>query len=230
MSKIKVILWDIDGTLLSFPKAERCALNKCFDIFGLGVCTDNMVKEYSEINRSYWEQIELGSILKQDALEYRFRDFFKNNNKDVSIAPEFNKEYQIQLGNSVFPNDNALELIKDLQGKIEQYAVTNGTAVAQHRKLKKSGLDKLLKEAFISDEMGYEKPMTEFFNIVKSKIGNYSNDEIMIVGDSLTSDIQGGNNAGIICCWYNPDNLPCKGNMRIDYEINSLDEIKQLII
>ncbi len=229
MGKIKVILWDIDGTLLNFPKAEKCAIRKCFEIFNFGICSDEMLAEYSAINRRYWESLERGEIPKNMALEGRFKEFFSNNSLDTSVVPQFNKEYQLRLGDSVFPNDNAVELIKSLHGKVEQYAVTNGTKIAQQRKLSKSGLDKLFSEAFISEEVGFEKPMKEFFDIVKSKIGDYSDDEILIVGDSLTSDMQGGNNANIICCWYNPNDLPHTGKAKIDYEIKSLSEVADII-
>lgn len=226
---IKVILWDIDGTLLNFEAAENYAIRKCFEIFEMGSCTDEMIVRYSVINKKYWERLERGEISKPEVLVGRYREFFEKEGLPVENAEAFNTEYQIRLGDTAFFYDNAYELVKKLKSQVKQYAVTNGTLVAQERKLKKSGLDKLLDGVFISDVLGVEKPNIGFFDKVFAEIGDYEKDEVLIVGDSLTSDIQGGNNAGIRCCWYNPKQSADAGNRRIDYEIRDLWEVEKII-
>ena len=226
---IKVILWDIDGTLLDFIKAEYAAIKKCFEVFQLGECTDEMISRYSKINRGYWERLERKEITKPEVLVGRFRDFFSGENIDTNCAEEFNKEYQIRLGDTICFCDDSYELIKSFKDRVKQYAVTNGTKIAQDKKLVKSGLIDLFDDIFISEEVGYEKPDIRFFEHVWAKIGAYRPDEVMIVGDSLTSDMQGGNNADIVCCWYNPKKVPNTKNLKIDYEIEDLNEIKTLI-
>lgn len=226
---IKVILWDIDGTLLNFEAAENYAIRKCFEIFDMGNCTDEMIVRYSVINKKYWERLERGEISKTEVLVGRYREFFEKEGLPVENAEAFNTEYQIRLGDTAFFYDNAYELVKKLKAQVKQYAVTNGTLVAQERKLKKSGLDKLLDGVFISDVLGVEKPNIGFFDKVFAEIGAYEKDEVLIVGDSLTSDIQGGNNAGIRCCWYNPKQSADAGNRRIDYEIRDLWEVEKII-
>ena len=226
---IKVILWDVDGTLLNFLKAEHAAIKKCFEIFHLGECTDEMIKRYSEINRKYWEKLERGEMTKPEILVGRFEEFFALENIITDCASDFNKEYQVRLGDTICFCDDGYEVVKKLRNQVKQYAVTNGTKVAQDRKLSKSGLDKLFDGIFISEEIGYEKPGIEFFHRVFEKIGPYELDEILIVGDSLTSDMQGGNNAGIKCCWYNPKKKENEKNLKIDYEIDNLRSILQII-
>ena len=226
---IKVILWDIDGTLLDFLKAEHEAIKKCFQIHELGECTDEMIARYSVINRKYWEKLERGEMSKGEILVKRFEEFFALEGIQTDCAPLFNKEYQIRLGDTICFRDNSYELVKGLKGRIKQYAVTNGTKVAQDRKLLKSGLIDLFDGVFISEEIGVEKPGIGFFEYVWEQIGEYDLSEIMIVGDSLTSDIQGGNNAGIVCCWYNPAGKMNDKNLRIDYEITDLQDILRLI-
>ncbi|NCB91435.1 MAG: noncanonical pyrimidine nucleotidase, YjjG family [Clostridia bacterium] len=226
---IKAVLWDVDGTLLNFEKSEKYALNKCFSIFHLGECTDEMIVRYSEINRSYWQALEAGKITKKEVLINRFRDFFEKEHIKFEQVSEFNEEYQIRLGDKYFFNDNAYELMKKLQGKVKQYAVTNGTHMAQKRKLENSGLDKLFDDIFISDDVGIDKPNIEYFDHVERQIGGYDKQEMMIVGDSLTSDIQGGNNAGILCCWYNPSGKKTDKKLRIDYEISDLHQVEAII-
>ena len=225
---IKTILWDIDGTILDFIRAEHAAIKKCFEVFQLGECTDEMIARYSKINKNYWERLERKEISKPELLVGRFQDFFAGENIITDCAEEFNKEYQVRLGDTIFFCDNSYELLKTLKGRVKQYAVTNGTKIAQDRKLAKSGLIDVFDDIFISEEVGYEKPDVRFFEHVWAKIGAYRPDEVMIVGDSLTSDMQGGDNAGIVCCWYNPKKVPNTKNIKIDYEIVDLNEIREI--
>lgn len=225
---IKVILWDIDGTLLNFEKAERYALKTCFREFGLGECTDELLAVYGKINTRYWGALERGEITREKVLTGRFEEFFRCRHLKADAAA-FNGRYQELLGEKVFFNDDGYELVKCLKGQVRQYAVTNGTFLAQTRKLEKSGLDELLDGAFISDQIGADKPDTVFFDAVRRQIGPYEDNEILIVGDSLTSDIQGGNRAGILCCWYNPGQKEnCQG-YKVDLQIRSLREILPFI-
>lgn len=226
---IKVVLWDIDGTLLSFKLAERAAIRACFAKFGLGEITDEMLAEYSQINAKYWKRLELGELTKPQVLRGRFEEFFTAYGLDTSCVDDFNAEYQVRLGETVVFNDNGKELVQRLRGKVKQYAVTNGTLVAQRGKLKNSGLDQLLDDVFISDVVGVEKPGKGFFDAVFAANGTYEKDEVLIVGDSLTSDIQGGNNAGILCCWYNPAGEAVPGHLRVDYDIRDLNELTAII-
>lgn len=226
---VKVLLWDIDGTVLDFLAAEKAAIKNCFEICGLGECTDEMISRYSKINRKYWERLERGEMTKPEILVGRFEEFFESEGIVTNCAKEFNKEYQIRLGDTICFHDDAYELLKDLKGRIKQYAVTNGTKVAQDRKLKLSGLIDIFDGIFISEELGVEKPGMGFFEKVWEKIGKYSSDEVMIIGDSLTSDMQGGNNAGIICCWYNTKGIVNEKNIKIDYEIDNLQKVKEIL-
>ena len=200
---IKILLWDIDGTLLDFGKAEEYGIRKCFELFGLGECTDEMLSCYSRINRKYWEMLERGELTKPEVLRGRFAEFFETEDIVFDRIDDFNLEYQYRLGDKVFFCDNGLETLQSLKGKVKQYAVTNGTYVAQSRKLSQSGLDKIFDGIFISDKIGFEKPSIEFFDAVQQEIGEFNHDEVMIIGDSLSSDIIGGINAGIKTCWFN---------------------------
>lgn len=226
---IKVILWDIDGTLLNFQKAEYYAIKKCFSVFHLGECTDEMIARYSSINRSYWERLESGEITKAEVLRGRFEEFFAGEQICFDDIEAFNSEYQVSLGDHVFFSDNGYELVRELKTKVKQYAVTNGTYAAQKRKLEKSGLEELFDGVFISDLIGVDKPNIEFFDYVQQNIGVYEKDEIMIVGDSLTSDMQGGNNAGILCCWYNPTQKETPQNLKIDFIISNLGQVREIL-
>lgn len=229
MDKIKVILWDIDGTLLNFEEAEKAATQGCFEHFGLGECTDEMMEKYSKINKGYWEKIERGEISKPVALEARFYDWFLLYGLDTSVAAAFNAEYQIRLGDTVCFYENALETVKACKGKVLQYAVTNGTKVAQDRKLRNSGLIHILDGAFISEDVGVDKPAAEFFERVFEEIGTFDKSSVLIVGDSLTSDMKGGNNAGIVTCWFNPEGKTADPTVHIDHEIQNIGQVMGLL-
>ena len=226
---ISTILWDVDGTLLDFIAAEKAAIKTLFGEFNLGQCSDEMIKRYSEINKTYWQRLESGEITKQEVLVGRFKEFFKSEGIDISVVEEFNSLYQLRLGDTIVYHDDSLEIIKSLQGRVRQYVVSNGTVEAQSKKLRLSGLGELVDGIFLSEHIGVEKPNIEFFDKVLEEIKPADRSSILIVGDSLTSDIQGGNNAGIVTCWYNPLGDKAPDKYRIDYEISDLHQIYEII-
>lgn len=226
---ISTILWDVDGTLLDFIAAEKAAIKTLFGEFNLGQCSDEMIKRYSEINKTYWQRLERGEITKQEVLVGRFKEFFKLEGIDISVVEEFNSLYQLRLGDTIVYHDDSLEIIKSLQGRVRQYVVSNGTVEAQSKKLRLSGLGELVDGIFLSEHIGVEKPNIEFFDKVLEEIKPADRSSILIVGDSLTSDIQGGNNAGIVTCWYNPLGDKAPDKYRIDYEISDLHQIYEII-
>lgn len=226
---ITTILWDVDGTLLDFIAAEKAAIKTLFGEFNLGQCSDEMIKRYSEINKTYWQRLERGEITKQEVLVGRFKEFFKSEGIDISVVEEFNSLYQLRLGDTIIYHDDSLEIIKSLQGRVRQYVVSNGTVEAQSKKLRLSGLGELVDGIFLSEHIGVEKPNIEFFDKVLEEIKPADRSSILIVGDSLTSDIQGGNNAGIVTCWYNPLGDKAPDKYRIDYEISDLHQIYEII-
>lgn len=226
---IKVILWDLDNTILNFSAAEHNALKDTFEYFNLVECSDDMIKNYSQINHRYWKKLELNEIAKPRMLVQRFEEFFALEKIEFDEYEEFNYQYQIRLGNTIVFNDNAYELIREFKQEYKQYIVTNGTALAQKNKLINSNLLNIIDDVFISEKIGYEKPHIEFFNHVFDNIGNYTKEEIIIVGDSLTGDIQGANNAMIKCCWYNPLCLEKPQDLRIDYMIDDLNQLVDIL-
>ncbi|MBQ8039667.1 MAG: YjjG family noncanonical pyrimidine nucleotidase [Lachnospiraceae bacterium] len=224
----KVILWDVDATLLNFEKAEEAGIRGCFERYNLGECTDEMLEKYKVINRGYWQAMERGEIEKPVLLVKRFEDFLNAYGLDSSVAAGFNELYQILLGETVVFYENALETVQELKGKVLQCAVTNGTKLAQDGKLRNSGLDKEFDHIFISEVVGIEKPNKGFFDAVFAEIGEFSRDEVLIVGDSLTSDIQGGVNAGIKTCWFNPKGVKNTSALKPDYEIRDIGDVLKL--
>ena len=226
---IKVLLWDLDNTLLDFPTAEREALRGAFAAFGLGPCPDDMLARYSVLNASYWKRLEKGEITKAWLLPERFREFFAQEGIDFTDYDAFNAEYQWRLGGVVAFHDHSDQLVRDLRGQVKQYLVTNGSKATQERKLALSGLGELLDGVFISEEVGGEKPSLDFFTPVLAAIGPYDREELLLIGDSLTSDMAGGNRAGIPCCWYNPKGEAIPAGFTIRYDIRDLNEVRGIL-
>ena len=125
--------------------------------------------------------------------------------------------------------DEAPELVAYLYEKYDLYIVTNGVTETQHRRIKESGLEKYLKKIFVSEETGYQKPMKEYFEYCFQRIPMLDKEKTIIIGDSLSSDIAGGNNAGIDTCWFNLFGQEKPTDMKIDYEINQLSQLYQIL-
>lgn len=224
---IKTLLWDVDGTLLDFLQAEKYGMRKCLAEIGVEL-TDGMLECYSAINRSWWEKLERGEATRRDVFVERLREFFARYDIVYDDYDRFNARYQEALGEAAFPIDNCIALFEKLKPHFRMYFVTNGSKRAQELKLAKSGLDKLVHGIFISEEVGYQKPLKAFFDVVKAKTG-YVDEETLIIGDSPSSDMQGGNNAHIRCCWYNPKGTQPKDGVKVDYEIRNLWELCEIL-
>ncbi len=226
---IKTILWDLDGTLLDFEAAESAAIKSLFIKFGFGECTDEMLKRYMVINKGFWQRLERNEITKAQTLVGRYEQFFGEYGIDTAKASEFNDNYQLKLGDTIVYRDDSMEIVKALIGKVKQYIVSNGTIIAQTKKLNRSHFIDLMDGIFLSEELGVEKPNIGFFDRVFEKIGPVDLSEVIIIGDSLTSDIRGGINANIKTCWYNPGSDIAPSKMHIDYTITDLHEVFNIL-
>lgn len=222
---IKTILWDFDNTLLDFDIAEKNAIFSTFKLMKLGEFDDDMLKMYTKINESYWQKIENHEIDKKLALTKRYEDFFAKISVDTKYAFEFNDRYEKALSDTIVYVDDSFNIVASLRNKFKQYIVSNGTVSVQKIRIKKSKFDSLVDGVFISDEINAEKPNIEFFDYVFDAIKCIDKSEVMIIGDTLTSDIKGGNNAGIATCWYNRKGLVAPPSYKIDYAIKNLKEI-----
>ena len=225
----KYLLWDIDGTVLDFLASEAYAIRTLFEKYNLGECTDEMLKSYSAINVKFWQMLERNEMTKPQILVERFREFFGNIGVDIGIAEDFNREYQVTLGDYVAFVDNAKEILLSQKGRFTLAAVTNGTRVAQERKLRLSGLDKMFDAIFISEKVGAEKPNKAYFDYVFHSLGISDRREVLIIGDSLTGDMKGGYDAGIDTCWFNPEHRQNTLDIPVTYEVDKLSDVEKIV-
>jgi len=227
-SKITTILWDVDNTLLDFNYSMRNSLKQCFRTVGLKT-TEAMLDRYAEINEGWWKRLERGEVTKQQLLNGRFVDFFAEFGLEELDVERFRKDYQRNLGTIYSYLDDSLTICKALQTKFKQYVVTNGVASTQRSKLNLSGFTDVMEKLFISEEIGHNKPERDFFTCCLEQIEEKNPEKILIVGDSLTSDIQGGNSVGIKTCWYNPKERQRPEGVSVDYEISDLHQIYDIL-
>ena len=228
MSKYKILLFDADATLLDFKRSEYVAVKECLDFFGLP-SSDDVIEKYSEINDGYWKALERGEVTKEELKVARFGDLCKcfGFDKDaVSMA----RTYEKNLSEMTYLLDGAEELCRDLSEKYRIYIVTNGIKEVQMGRLGGSPLKKYFIKAFVSEEMGCEKPKREYFEAVAREIPDFDKDKAVIIGDSLSSDMKGGINFGIDTCWFDPSGKPKPEGMELTYVVTSFDDIREIFL
>lgn len=221
------ILLDVDGTLLDFLKAERAGIKVVLGTYGLKF-TEGRLKMYHDINEALWTAFEQGKVTKERLVWERFEMFFAN----LGIAAdghEVENLYRGQLDESAFLVEGALDLCEYLSRNYDLYVVTNGTSATQYKRLAASGLDRFMKDIFVSEDAGSQKPQKEYFDYCFSRIPKARPERMLLVGDSLQSDIKGGKAAGTDTCWYNPLGEPGSGDIRADYEIKRLMELEGIL-
>lgn len=225
---IDTLLFDLDNTLLDFDKAEANALTKALWDAGITV-TEEMLSRYNKINLAQWKLLEQGKMTREEVKIRRFKLLFQEF--DIKISPEdVAKHYQTYLGQGHYFIEGAEEVLEKLSTKYRIYVVTNGTLSVQRGRLESSGIKKYLQGIFISEEIGYNKPSVEYFNKCFTQIPDFKKENTVIIGDSLSSDIQGGINAGIKTIWFHrPQDLTKNSQPKPDYEIKSLKSLLKML-
>ena len=214
------LLFDLDHTLLDFDAAEDVALSHLLK--EEGVEDIQAYKDYYvPMNKALWKDLELKKISKQELVNTRFSRLFAHFGveKDGAYLAE---RYQFFLSKQgqIFPGVE--DLLKNLihQG-YELYAATNGITFIQTGRLEQSGIATFFKEIFISEQLHTQKPDAAFYEKIGARISNFDKKYALMIGDSLSADIQGGNNAGIDTIWYNPHHLENKTKAQPTYEVDS---------
>lgn len=221
------LFFDLDDTLLDFHKAESIAVAKAFRQVGVEP-REELIRRYSVINSQYWQMLEEGKLTRQQVLVQRFAALFQELGLDADAhkCQEYYEEY-LCVGHYFI--DGAQEILDYLKPKYRMFLASNGTARVQDARLKSSGIGEYMEDLFISERMGADKPTPEFFRRCFARIPGFDPDKALMIGDRLTSDIIGGSNAGIHTCWFNPGRLTAGKDIKIDYEIHSLLELKNFL-
>lgn len=227
MKKYDFLLFDADNTLLDFNKAEEIAIKSTVKVMGYDP-TPEMCKAYSEINLSVWKALELGKIDKQSLKTRRFEIFVERFS--LAVDPkEMANTYMSNLSKQGILKKDTKTVLSRLKDEYHVCIITNGIATIQKSRMKVSELDGLYKKVYISDEIGFEKPDKRFFDAVFEDIGITDLSKVLVIGDSLTSDIRGAVNAGVDSCFLNEKNGEFPSDPRPTYMIGDLMEIFNIL-
>jgi 2-haloacid dehalogenase len=222
------LLFDADGTLFDYDQAERQAFIQTLEQFKVPF-EERHLEEYQRINSALWIEREIGKIDLESLKARRFELFFQ------AIGIEYDpvlgsQQYLHHLGEQAGLLDGAEDIVKTLATNFRLAVVTNGIKEVQRRRLEKSPFEDCFEEIIISDEIGASKPDAAYFEITFERIGNPPKAEALIIGDSLTSDMQGAANYGIDACWYNPQGNEMPPGFDIRYEIRHLGELVDVLV
>lgn len=224
---IRCILFDIDNTLMNFRACAQVAVQNAFSLWGLPY-TAAVYETFDRMNEAMWRQIERGELTKAEHAQVRWQRIFDALRIEAN-GLAFEPVFQQALRETGVPNAGAIELLSALQGKYTLCAASNAPYAQQVSRLRNSGMLEYFTHLFISERIGYMKPDVRFFGTCHAALGMPPKEEMLMVGDSLTADIAGGEAFGMQTCWFAPDGAECPPQYHPTYIVRSLSEILQFL-
>lgn len=224
---IRDVLFDLDDTILDFLLSEEEALRKTLTDLDIEP-TEAVTATYSRINRAQWKLLEQGKTTRDALKVQRFSLLFEELGieRDAEAA---RVKYESNLSKTCYFVPHAIELLEALSGKYRLFIVSNGISAVQNGRIAASGLAKYFDAIFLSEDLGAVKPQRAFFDRCFAKIPNFDPEQAIIIGDSLSSDIQGGINAGVKTCLFNYRGVPADPAVTPDYEIFDLRDFPAIL-
>ena len=219
------LLLDVDNTLLDFSYCETVSITETFKELNLPYDVES-VSLYKKINDDCWKELEKGLLSFNQVYTERFCRYLRLIGKSFDVEL-INEKYFSHLSQTAFKVDGCDEILDYLKERYQLHIVTNGAAFNQHSRIRISGITDKIDGLFISEEIGYKKPQKEFFDYVFSKINEKDKSKVLIIGDSLSSDIKGGINAGIDTCFVNRDGVT--PDIECTFVVNNLFELKEIL-
>lgn len=227
MTPYSILLFDADNTLFNFDAGNRRAFSEVCRICHLPD-TDELFHAYEAVNAEMWSAFDRGECTKDFLVVERFRLYLERAGLQADPV-QCNKIHLSTLATNTVLLPHALEVCRTLAQTHSLYIVTNAVAAVQKARLAASDLRPYITDAFISEDAGASKPSVAYFDYVFSRIPGITRENCLLIGDSPSSDLQGANNYGIPCCWYNPRGLARPDGMRINYEIRDLPELLPIV-
>ncbi len=226
-SHYRWLLFDADGTLFDYDRAEASALAATFNQFDLPLAPGT-AGAYRSINQQCWLALERGEI-KPEALKVRrFEMLFDAVGVQTDVA-RFSLTYLENLAQAAELMDGAAEILAALRERYRFAIITNGLKAVQRGRIARSAIRDDIAALIISEEVGSAKPAAGIFDAAFAAMGDPAKAEVLMIGDSLTSDIRGACDYGIDACWFNPARLPRPAGLPLAYEISRLDELIVLL-
>lgn len=221
------LMLDADGTLFDYDRSEAVALSRAFQDVGLAF-EPGYVPIYRDINGQLWKEFERGEVTQARLRTKRFERLAEALHIDVDIQA-LSRHYLIRLAEGTDLIEGAESLLAALHGRVGLLLITNGLAEVQRPRLMRSTIGHFFSHLIISEEVGAAKPHPPIFDVAFSRMSNPPREKVLIVGDSLTSDIQGGSDYGIDTCWYNPARRPLPPDVPVTYQIDTLAQLLPIV-
>lgn len=225
--KYEILLFDVDNTLLDFDANEAESFKNMIRDKGHEY-SEEMYEKYKEMNHEMWKALERGEITVNELINTRFAKFMSMYGENVDGA-DYEKTYRSYLNKGIQEMPYVHEVLSELKKDYKLYVITNGLVETQKYRMKGSGLNKYFERSFISEKVGANKPSSIFFDYVKNNIEGFDASRALVIGDSLTSDIKGGNLAGIDTCWICREGTVNDTEIKPTYVINSLKELNNIL-
>ena len=227
--KYRFLLFDLDNTLLDFDANEAQALPRVFAAHGVTL-TPEIRAVYDAINHGLWQDYEAGKVAIETVLNTRFAKTMQHFGAEADGAA-WERDYRRFLGDGHEPIPGAVELCKNLAAAhtYEMYVVTNGVAATQEKRMREAGIEDYFRVVFNSESIGAQKPSQAFFDYVFAHIDGFDKRSALLIGDSVTADIEGGRRAGLTTCWFNKKGISDCSEIPADYKINSLAELPGIL-
>lgn len=237
MSKYETLIFDLDDTLIDNNQSIKYAFTVMINELGLEY-SDELFSKWKKFDTAYWHTWESGNMIIPDSIKAledkitylranRFILFFKELELNFNSAVTLNELYCSMLGVNIVEIENAGKLLQELYQHHEILIATNGPKEAAINKLEKAKLMSYISSMVCSEEIGFSKPMPEFFDCLYNKTQNKDKSRMLLIGDSLTTDVLGGMNNGIDTCWFNPNNSSLPEEYCPTITINKLLQLKK---
>ncbi|WPC43967.1 YjjG family noncanonical pyrimidine nucleotidase [Clostridium sp. JS66] len=226
--KYEIIIFDADETLFDFKRSERDAFKNAMLEFNIEYDENYHLKIYSDINKAIWKEFEKRLITQEKLKVERFKRL--SDKLDLKFDEvKFARSYMKHLANASFLYDDSISLVESLHKSYKLSIVTNGLTDVQNKRIRKSVIAKFFEDIVISEEVGVSKPDSKIFELALNNIKHTDKSKVLIVGDSLTSDIQGGINSGIDTCWLNSNKIANTTKFKPTYEISNLMKLMDIL-
>ena len=225
--RFDIVLLDADETVYDFKRAEKTAVSLTFEEFGI-TPTDEVVALYSDINLGCWKALERGELAREALKSVRFQRLFEQIGAAPADYAAVNDSYLCNLSRQAFLLDGALEFVKKLHEHCRIYMATNGLTIPQTGRFNRAAIKPYVDGIYISEQIGFSKPVKEYYDYIFRDLGITDKSRVIMLGDSLTSDMLGGRNAGITTCHFLNGEEPSHSDL-CDYEIQTFDEFFDIL-
>ncbi|MDE6506284.1 MAG: YjjG family noncanonical pyrimidine nucleotidase [Eubacterium sp.] len=224
---ITTVLIDVDNTLLDFNECAKATIKTAFKNRKLNY-SENVFPVFKEVNDILWCKIETGEIDKQTLYQLRWKTVFERLGISAN-GPEFEQYFRMLFSESKQPVEGAYDILEYLSDRYTLCVASNASYQQQLKRLNHADMMKYFKHIFNSEQLGAPKPEKAFFDACFERLGNVPKDEVIMIGDSLSADISGGVSYGIKTIWFNYDKIPVSADIKADYIVHSLAEIKNYL-